>query len=195
MNATARKPLPTARPKPVDSEGCQNGVQPTVSPAKKRTPLPTLQSLPTRMDESMRRLVAATERIAARRRRQLASINNDDEENQIDPSQSPESKGADGVVLKSGKYCCNICGSRMKNDKRRIESHNTQLHPKNPSKGSAYLRRMAKRARRLTPCSLCDKLCMNSDNLEEHMIRAHPQAGPRLPSSPLAKEYRVDMAD
>ncbi|KAI1351593.1 hypothetical protein F5Y01DRAFT_314562 [Xylaria sp. FL0043] len=97
MSTTARKPLPTARPKPVDSDSYQNEVQPTASLAKKRTPLPTLQSKPTPMDESMRRLVAATERIAARRRRQLESINNDDEENQIDPTQSPESEGADGV--------------------------------------------------------------------------------------------------
>ncbi|KAI1273635.1 hypothetical protein F5Y07DRAFT_402206 [Xylaria sp. FL0933] len=195
MSTTARKPLPTARPKPVDSDSYQNKVQPTASPAKKRTPLPTLQSKPTRMDEGTRKLAAATERIAARRRRQLESINNNDEKNQIDPSQSPESEGADGVVLKSGKYCCNICGSRMKNDKRRIESHNTQLHPKNPAKSSAYLRRLANRDRQLAPCSLCDKLCMNSDNLKQHMIRAHPEAGPRLPPSPLAKEYRLDMAD
>ncbi|KAI0431387.1 hypothetical protein F5Y09DRAFT_340655 [Xylaria sp. FL1042] len=190
MSTMESKALPAKRPAPVDSEGDQSKVDQTDPPPKKRTPLPTLPPDFARKREEARRLLAAKERLAAKRKKQLATINNDDEENQVDPSQKPSLEGADGVVLKSGKYCCNLCGNRMQNEKRRIESHNSKLHPKDPVKGSAYLRRMAQVTRKLMPCSKCDKMCNSVETLEAHMRRAHPQA--EQSSSPLANGYQLD---
>ncbi|KAI1150083.1 hypothetical protein F4825DRAFT_427973 [Nemania diffusa] len=92
------------------------------------------------------------------------------------PISSSQRSLANGITLvKSGRYRCNICGNQMKNDKKCISSHNSNLHPKDPAKGSAYLRRIA---RNPTPCSVCSKVCSSIEMFRQHMKAAHPAPKP-----------------
>ncbi|KAI1426128.1 hypothetical protein F5Y12DRAFT_713577 [Xylaria sp. FL1777] len=173
-------------PAPADSDENQSNMNPTKSPVKKRTPLPTIPPALARNSQDAKRLTAAAARRAAKERKLLLTAH----ENEVDPSQSPAVAGADGVVLKSGKYCCNTCGNKMKNKKTLIKCHNSKLHPKDPVKGSAYLRQ---KARNPSPCRHCDKVCSSLEMLKKHLKQAHAEAG--RPTSPLANEYRPELDD
>ncbi|KAI0545659.1 hypothetical protein F4679DRAFT_588264 [Xylaria curta] len=91
------------------------------------------------------------------------------EDEDIDHDQVPAVAAADGVVLTNGKFRCNMCGSQMKNSAGNIRSHNSKLHPKNPFKPSAYMKRQA---RIPTPCNICEKICSSQEMLSKH-IREH----------------------
>ncbi|KAI0481406.1 hypothetical protein F4859DRAFT_512551 [Xylaria cf. heliscus] len=90
----------------------------------------------------------------------------------IDHTKVPIVPSADGVILIDGKYRCNGCGNKMKNVAATIRSHNSKLHPKNPRKPSAYMKRIA---RNPTPCRECDKVCTSMEMLAKHIRSAHPK--------------------
>ncbi|KAI3328479.1 hypothetical protein F4824DRAFT_517443 [Ustulina deusta] len=174
MASIERKPLPTKSLAPIHNDQDQSEVNPTKRLANGRTPLLTIQPTLPRDPKDTKRLLAAERQRASRSRKRLAAVKNSkDEQNKVDPNQSPDCEEADGVVLKSGKYCCNICGGKMKNVKKLIKCHNSKMHPQDPVKGSAYLRRMAHNP---TPCTKCDKICINIEMRNKHLIRDHPEA-------------------
>ncbi|TGJ81614.1 hypothetical protein E0Z10_g7149 [Xylaria hypoxylon] len=186
MASIMRTPLPQKRPAPVDNDEDQREVDLTARLVNKRTPLPTLlQRTPAGLDNEAKRLAAARRR-ATRSKNLLASVENDTD--QIDLNQAPSMQGVDGVVclltnstttVKSGKYRCNVCGSQMKNEKVLIKCHNSKLHPKDPIKGSAYLRQQA---RKPTPCPTCDKICSSIEMVKKHIKQVHSQAEPSTAS-------------
>ncbi|KAI0532908.1 hypothetical protein GGR58DRAFT_506903 [Xylaria digitata] len=174
MTSIMRKPSPTKRPASVDKKEDPSDVGSTKHLVAHRTPLPTLPPpAPIPNDDHAKRLAAA--RRHATRRKKLLEINAD----QIDPDQSPSLQGANGVVLKNGKYRCNICGSQMKNEKVLIRCHYSKLHPKDQNKSSAYLRQQAYRP---TPCTRCDKICSSIEMLKKHIKQAHSH--PTAPAPP-----------
>ncbi|KAI0455578.1 hypothetical protein F5B21DRAFT_185082 [Xylaria acuta] len=91
----------------------------------------------------------------------------------IDHTQVPVIASADGVILTNGKFRCNMCGSHMMNKAVNIRSHNAKFHPKDPSKISAYMRRIA---RIPTPCGECGKICVNNEMLVKHIRLVHRRA-------------------
>ncbi|GAW19200.1 hypothetical protein ANO14919_086840 [Xylariales sp. No.14919] len=173
-----REPLLTERAVLVDKDEGKSEIDLAKPLMKKRTPLPTLPQARVFHDDRVKRLAAARKR-AARREKLLATVGSDADH--VDPNQTPAMQGADGVVLISGKYRCNICGSRMKNEKLLIKCHNSKLHPKDPIKSSAYLRQQA---RRPSPCPNCDKICSSIEMLKKHFRQAHSQVEPTPPATP-----------
>ncbi|KAI1123213.1 hypothetical protein F5Y10DRAFT_286391 [Nemania abortiva] len=95
----------------------------------------------------------------------------------IDPTQSPAMRGANGAILYDGRYRCNICCSVMKNTKPLISSHNSKLHPKDPTKGSAYLRQIAQVRHH---CRHCNKVSNSLEMFKKHLKAAHPEVGPSV---------------
>ncbi|KAI0969349.1 hypothetical protein F4678DRAFT_463610 [Xylaria arbuscula] len=184
MTEIMRRPLLTKQQEAVDTDKNSNEADLISHPVKKRTPLPTLLFVPAHEAAEAARVLAAARRRAAQVKRFRTTASKYREQNEVDPSQSPLLKGADGVILKSGKYCCNICGSLLNNKKTLIKCHNSKMHPKNPVKSSAYLRQRAPKA---SPCGECGKICSSLDMLKKHTTQVHPQAG--QPTSPLANEY------
>ncbi|KAI1313521.1 hypothetical protein F5Y03DRAFT_405107 [Xylaria venustula] len=183
MTEIMRMPLPTNQQAAVDTDKNSSEAGPMNPPVKKRTPLPTLPYVPAHERAEAERVLAAARRRSAQVKRFRAAANKYREENEVDPSQSPSLKGANGVILKSGKYCCNICGSLLNNKKALIKCHNSKMHPKNPVKSSAYLRQRAPKA---SPCGECGKICSSLDMLRKHTVQAHFRTG--QPTSPLANE-------
>ncbi|KAI1195951.1 hypothetical protein F5X97DRAFT_326035 [Nemania serpens] len=173
--AATRTPLPTKRRALSDDEN-QNQVNRVTSPVAQRTALPTARPVPVNDDTVeqenhstlsglSRRALLARER-SARKSRQGGF-------DEVDPNERPALIGARGVVLKNGRYRCNICRNLMGNQKRQISAHNSKLHPRDPTKGSAYLRQLAKRP---SPCEKCGKICSSLEMLKQHVRHYHKEA-------------------
>ncbi|KAI0874414.1 hypothetical protein GGS24DRAFT_459548 [Hypoxylon argillaceum] len=176
-NAAQRTPLPTKKPSGVVGATEENKDRQAKNLEVKHTPLPTEQAAGTTGNQE-RSSVNLAEGTLARRTlvpKSRSKRGDDFDEAEVDLTQVPVYAGANGVILKSGRYRCNICGNQMKNDKKCISSHNSNLHPKDPAKGSAYLRRIA---RNPTPCSVCSKVCSSIEMFRQHMKAAHPAPKP-----------------
>ncbi|KAH8163448.1 hypothetical protein CIB48_g4809 [Xylaria polymorpha] len=132
-----------------------------------RTPLPVRRPLPT---------INPNMGVGPNRTKERPLLRNRPapvEEKDIDRTKSPAVRSADGVILTNGKFRCNICGNKMKNEAASIRSHNSKLHPKDPNKPSAYLRRLA---RNPTPCLECGKMCNSIEMLTKHARSKHRRA-------------------
>ncbi|KAI0099599.1 hypothetical protein GGR51DRAFT_564846 [Nemania sp. FL0031] len=147
---------------------------------KKRTPLPTLLTrrpvvLGNNMNKVNRAEVAVAQMMPrptkVTKRPRLAS--KCDKGDKVDPNTVPALKKANGVVLESGKYRCNICGNQMQNNAHTICSHNSNFHPKDPRKVSAYMRRNAFNPH---PCRECGKICNSLEAMRQHIAQVHGKA-------------------
>ncbi|KAI0862385.1 hypothetical protein F4860DRAFT_126595 [Xylaria cubensis] len=130
-----------------------------------RTPLPEWRSRLAIFNEEFEASMSASKRKSQPRKRPRPVKDED-----IDHDEVPAVASADGVVLINGKFRCNICGSQMKNTAGNIRSHNSKLHPKDPSKPSSYMKRQA---RIPTPCSTCGKICTSQEMLSKHIREQH----------------------
>ncbi|KAI1191207.1 hypothetical protein F5B17DRAFT_350930 [Nemania serpens] len=190
--STPGTPLPTMPRAPGDDEK-ETRVKPATGLGAKRTPLPT--GRPVQNDAGSTTDNVVKQQLPAQRLPVRKSHQGGFDE--VDLTQHPALKSATGVVLTNGKYRCGICRNLMRNEKRTISSHNSKLHPKDPTKGSAYLRQIAKRP---TPCKLCGKVCSSLEMLRQHNRHNHkntpapktatPQLMSALPDSPL--DLKID---
>ncbi|KAJ8125612.1 hypothetical protein O1611_g8025 [Lasiodiplodia mahajangana] len=178
---TKRTPLPTKRSANVGNDNDENKDGGAKDMVAKRTPLPTKR--PAMLGDNGNKATQTNGAVAKgalppTKRPRLVFT---DDDNEVDLNTIPELKSANGVVLKTGRYRCNICGNQMKNARHIISSHNAKLHPKDPSKGSAYLRQIA---RNPTPCEECGKICSSIEMMKQHTKYAHKRAKQTTASTP-----------
>ncbi|KAI2630575.1 hypothetical protein GGS21DRAFT_545129 [Xylaria nigripes] len=88
-------------------------------------------------------------------------------ENSVDPAQIPAIPKADGVVLKNGKFRCNLCSRTLQNKKSCISSHRSKHHPRDPSTITAYMKH------KLYTCNLCGENSIGKEALKTHQRSAH----------------------
>ncbi|KAI0099600.1 hypothetical protein GGR51DRAFT_564847 [Nemania sp. FL0031] len=87
-----------------------------------------------------------------------------------DPTKSPAWPGAKGVVLTDGKFCCGYCASKMKNEWVSIQNHYSKFHPKDPTRVTAYMKKIEHRE---TVCSECGKVSINEEQHDKHFRTRH----------------------
>ncbi|KAI1828201.1 hypothetical protein F4861DRAFT_489125 [Xylaria intraflava] len=101
------------------------------------------------------------------------------------PVQPPAISSIHGMILKNGKYRCNLCNRVMRNKRNSISSHNANFHPKSLAKVSAHIR---KKVHFLTyTCGMCGKGCFSRVAYREHRQSAHKPKG----SSPMSMPQEV----
>ncbi|KAI1164124.1 hypothetical protein F5B18DRAFT_651055 [Nemania serpens] len=183
--SSTRTPLPTRRPVLGDDKN-QNRVNQATSLGAKRTALPTARPVSINNDAVQHAVDTATRNLVMQsildRTRSIRKSRQGGFD-EVDPDQRPALSGVCGVVLKNGRYRCGICRNLMKNHKRQISTHNSKLHPRDPSKGSAYLRQIAKRP---SPCDKCNKVCSSLEMLKQHIRYSHRETlAPKVVTPPV----------